>query len=64
MPVGPSKTWCNRCGWQTCDCFKTEDIQCPVCGYYCLGKGGWGCIDKPELVRLADKQKQAAMEGR
>ena len=26
---------------------KKEDIQCPVCGYYCLGKGGHGCIDKP-----------------
>jgi len=22
---------------------------CPVCGYYCLGKGGEGCIDKPTL---------------
>ena len=22
------------------------DIYCPVCGYYCLGKGGFGCIDK------------------
>lgn len=29
---------------------KPEDIQCPVCGYYCLGKGGHGCIDKPFLV--------------
>lgn len=27
-----------------------EDIQCPVCGYYCLGKGGHGCIDKPSLM--------------
>ena len=27
-----------------------EDEQCPVCGYYCLGKGGVGCIDKPSLV--------------
>lgn len=26
---------------------KLEDIICPVCGYYCLGKGGMGCIDKP-----------------
>lgn len=26
---------------------RPEDIQCPVCGYYCLGKGGVGCIDKP-----------------
>ena len=29
---------------------KPEDIQCPVCGYYCLGKGGIGCIDKPFYV--------------
>ncbi len=29
---------------------KPEDIQCPVCGYYCLGKGGYGCIDKPSLL--------------
>lgn len=26
------------------------DIRCPVCGYYCLGNGGIGCIDKPSLV--------------
>jgi hypothetical protein len=26
------------------------DIICPVCGYYCLGKGGYGCIDKPLFV--------------
>ena len=25
------------------------DIQCPTCGYYCLGNGGKGCIDKPGL---------------
>ena len=29
---------------------KPEDIQCPVCGYYCLGKGGHGCIDKPSVI--------------
>lgn len=27
-----------------------EDLQCPVCGYYCLGSGGVGCIDKPYWV--------------
>ncbi|HUS88157.1 MAG TPA: hypothetical protein VMW91_02110 [Desulfosporosinus sp.] len=27
-----------------------EELHCPVCGYYCLGKGGMGCIDKPSLV--------------
>jgi hypothetical protein len=25
---------------------NTEE-SCPVCGYYCLGNGGMGCIDKP-----------------
>jgi len=28
---------------------KTQESQCPVCGYYCAGKGGVGCIDKPNL---------------
>ena len=27
-----------------------ENAQCPVCGYYCLGKGGHGCIDKPGML--------------
>jgi len=27
------------------------DIQCPVCGYYCSGKGGVFCIDKPALQK-------------
>lgn len=30
---------------------KPEDLQCPICGYYCLGKGGLGCIDKPFLTK-------------
>lgn len=25
-----------------------EEKICPACGYYCLGKGGYGCIDKPK----------------
>ena len=25
-------------------------IQCPVCGFYCLGKGGFSCSNKPELI--------------
>lgn len=29
---------------------KPTELQCPVCGYYCLGKGGFGCINKPKLV--------------
>lgn len=33
---------------------KMKDVYCPVCGYYCLGKGGFGCIDKPFLVGLKD----------
>jgi hypothetical protein len=28
--------------------FQKEKTSCPVCGYYCLGKGGIGCIDKPK----------------
>jgi len=41
------------------DVAKKEDLYeiykneiCPVCGYYCLGKGGFGCIDKPTLCGL------------
>jgi hypothetical protein len=30
----------------------SEEISCPICGYYCLGKGGFGCIDKPKLVEI------------
>lgn len=26
------------------------EITCPVCGYYCLGNGGFGCIDKPSML--------------
>ena len=29
---------------------KPEDEQCPVCGYYCTGNGGVGCIGKPDMV--------------
>lgn len=29
---------------------ELSEIQCPVCGYYCLGKGGFGCIDKPSMI--------------
>lgn len=32
-----------------------SEIQCPACGYYCLGKGGFGCIDKPKLVEMEQK---------
>jgi len=26
-----------------------NEVFCPVCGYYCTGKGGAFCIDKPGL---------------
>lgn len=29
---------------------KPEQTICPLCGYYCLGKGGIYCIDKPTMV--------------
>ena len=29
-----------------------EEEICPVCGYYCLGKGGVNCIDKPKLCGI------------
>jgi hypothetical protein len=39
---------------------KIENIVCPVCGYYCIGKGGIGCIDKKSLYEnqklLKDKE--------
>lgn len=35
---------------------KPDDEICPVCGYYCLGKGGCGCIDKPTLCGIDSRQ--------
>jgi hypothetical protein len=35
---------------------SASDEICPVCGYYCLGKGGIGCIDKPKLVEIEKGQ--------
>ena len=32
-----------------------DDLFCPVCGYYCLGKGGRECLDKPTLVGLGER---------
>lgn len=29
---------------------SATEIHCPVCGFYCLGRGGLGCIDKPALM--------------
>lgn len=28
------------------------EMQCPRCGYYCLGEGGEDCIDKLGLVKI------------
>lgn len=28
-----------------------NESNCPVCGYYCSGKGGVFCIDKPSIIR-------------
>lgn len=33
------------------DRLREEDQHCPVCGYYCLGRGGYGCIDKPSMIK-------------
>jgi len=33
-----------------------KDEFCPVCGYYCLGNGGVGCINKSSML---DKKVQA-----
>ena len=38
------------CGTGRVSLCEPDDIVCPVCGYYCLGKGGQGCIDKPSLT--------------
>jgi len=33
-----------------------ENEICPVCGYYCLGNGGHGCIDKPSLYKSKEQK--------
>ena len=43
-----------HCDMKTCDIlaqYINGNIHCPVCGYYCLGEGGIGCINKPSLVK-------------
>jgi hypothetical protein len=39
---------------------KYTEESCPVCGYYCLGKGGVNCIDKPKLcgINTAPPQRE------
>lgn len=39
-----------------------EEIQCPVCGYYCLGNGGRGCIDKPAMMGVKKEDPQKAKD--
>ena len=29
---------------------QVEYIQCPVCGYFCAGKGGFFCINKASMI--------------
>jgi hypothetical protein len=36
---------------------KLKEINamiCPVCGYYCFGNGGQGCIDKKGLMEKVE----------
>ena len=42
---------------------KAENIRCPVCGYYCSGKGGHGCIDKPALFAAEKLLLQKKVEA-
>lgn len=41
--------------------YSMADDQCPVCGYYCLGKGGRGCIDKPTMPHTGGKGWQTVV---
>lgn len=31
-----------------------DDAICPICGFYCLGNGGHGCIDKPGMIEKSE----------
>jgi hypothetical protein len=41
------------------DRHEAENAQCPVCGYYCLGNGGNGCIDKPSMLYAISQKEEA-----
>ena len=41
---------------------EAEAIQCPVCGYYCAGRGGVGCVDKPFIYEQATKREAGKMD--
>ena len=42
---------------------KYTEESCPVCGYYCLGKGGVNCIDKPKLCGIDTAPPQREWQG-
>jgi hypothetical protein len=42
---------------------KYTEESCPVCGYYCLGKGGVNCIDKPKLCGINTAPPQREWQG-
>jgi len=42
---------------------KYTEESCPVCGYYCLGKGGTNCIDKPKLCGIDNAPPQREWVG-
>ena len=42
---------------------KYTEESCPVCGYYCLGKGGVYCIDKPKLCGINTAPPQREWQG-
>lgn len=41
---------------------KAGEINCPVCGHHCVGKGGHGCIDKATIYDHALLNYLAAMQ--
>jgi len=50
---GKSQEFCPECRKeQLSPLIKSLlESQCPVCGYYCTGNGGFGCIDKKSLMK-------------
>lgn len=62
--VKVTRTWIGRVFKPTAFATLSEvlaesgyDIYCPRCGYYCLGEGGYNCIDKPSLIDRTRKIK-------
>lgn len=43
--------------------FATSEVYCPVCGYYCLGRGGMECIDKPMIIAKERLRKNEDDKG-